>query len=179
MSNNIPSRALTARKRIGSHLLPIVYKAIEHVENRVNNTQVLDFGCGYGQAREFIEEKLCMEWYGFDIYPRCNTEKMLKESQLIVDWLEGYSGMAFDVVCLSNVLNIQETPDQLLDTIEKAFKQARVGGFVIWNYPNNPRKMPNLNVENIMDIINLTTNQRFETAKKAERQFVIMERIRL
>jgi len=42
---------------------------------------------------------------------------------------------------VSNVLNIQETVDQLEDTLASIMSFSKSGTHIVWNYPSGPRKM--------------------------------------
>jgi len=45
------------------------------------------------------------------------------------------------LILVSNVLNVQETGDQLEDTLASIMRFAQSGTRIVWNYPSQPRKM--------------------------------------
>jgi len=47
----------------------------------------------------------------------------------------------YDVILLSNVLNVQTNIKDLEDTLNLLMQYVNVGTTIIWNYPNTPRKM--------------------------------------
>lgn len=62
----------------------------------------------------------------------------------------------YDIVFASNVLNVQETEEQLEETIIRIVGFCKNRGNFEWNYPDNPRKLNIANkgmVEKIKDVI--------------------------
>lgn len=122
------SRIKTARRKIGNGIPGVVYQWI-----KINcaPTQLLDFGCGYGQAKEYLSE---FDWVGYDLLP------------------ERFGGSnpppaLYPIVAMSNVLNIQENWADLVKTLTEASLQVQVGGLLVLNYPANPRRMPRYDFE--------------------------------
>jgi 2-polyprenyl-3-methyl-5-hydroxy-6-metoxy-1,4-benzoquinol methylase len=108
--------------------------------------RLLDFGCGYGQGAQYLAEA-GWEWTGTDLEFRGITHAMpIPQGGCWVS-IEGLKkaiddGAQWDVVCLSNVLNVQRTEEELADTIKLACAALKPGGFLVWNYPATPRYLP-------------------------------------
>ena len=135
------SRAKTYRKNfVANAILPNkIFKRI----NKYSKITLLDFGCGKDAywAKEFRRE-LSVHCDGLDL--DCN-------SSVGAPRLERY-----DIVFASNVLNVQETEEQLEETIKQIVTFCKNRGNFEWNYPDSPRKL-NLDnkgmVEKIKDVI--------------------------
>lgn len=148
MSNDttttVDPRTRAARVKIGRGL-PQVYSFLCSPKGRELQAQVgnhlLDLGCGYGQGLPTLSEAgWC--WRGADLVDRVNIPEMFINLKDLRDY-----SYHFSVVCLSNVVNVQQTPKQLVDLINSAVNALRDGGFLVWNYPGTPRYMPDLGLE--------------------------------
>lgn len=101
----------------------IVPRIIPHLANKTN--LILDFGCGKDMihVKALKEEGYIIEGYDFSL-PK--TNEFL---------ISGY----YDIIYLSNVLNVQSSEKMLEDLIETVWMCLRSQGFVIANYPKDPR----------------------------------------
>jgi hypothetical protein len=66
----------------------------------------------------------------------------------------GALGGQYDTVMASNVLNVQGSVEMLKDTISQMASEAKPGGRIVFNYPDSPRHLDNL-------------ESRYKAAKKA------------
>jgi hypothetical protein len=116
------SRIKTYRKSFTPNA--VVYKyAVQHVIDRLKHN-ILDFGSGKDR---YWEMKLAKECYGIDSFDLSIKDRTMRNN--------------YEVILLSNVLNVQETEDQLDSTIHRVLDFAKSGTQIIWNYPKAPRKM--------------------------------------
>lgn len=93
--------------------------------------RVLDFGAGYGASLDALADSGC-DLQLFDLEPKGpHKDSFIKEKAL-------WEGASYDVVLLSNVVNVQETIAQLRELIDTV---TWIGKTVIWNYPKGPRKL--------------------------------------
>ena len=134
------SRTKTYRKNfVANAILP--NKIFERVGPYAKAT-ILDFGCGkdaYWVKKFRIETAVHCD--GFDL--DCDSK--------VAPRLEHYS-----IVFASNVLNVQETEEQLEETLKQIVSFCSDRGNFEWNYPDNPRKLNIANkgmVERIKDVI--------------------------
>ena len=130
------NRPKTARRQIGGGAGPIVYRRFAEwrralpVWHRDATKRVLDFGAGYGQGAEILKG-LC-RYEGTDLVDRSGG----------AGWfVANPQDRAYDAVLLSNVLNVQESKEQLRATLRAAFNALKPGGQLVYNYPGSPRKM--------------------------------------
>ena len=85
---------------------------------------MLDFGCG---KDNYWSNRLSAQEYSIDGYDLSIDEYMIEKK--------------YSVILVSNVLNVQETEDQLEDTLDSIMRFAQSGTIIVWNYPSGPRKM--------------------------------------
>lgn len=97
--------------------------------------RVLDLGAGYGQSIDVLGD-LC-DLTLFDLEPKGHLDDSRWTTCLSMDSI----GDRFDVVLLSNVLNVQEHKQDLDNLMGAAHWLTRKHGMIICNYPNTPRKM--------------------------------------
>lgn len=144
-------RAKTARKNIGKVSLPKCYQWVMKAFNRnqAQGLHLLDFGCGFGQARE------AMEQMGFD-YWGCDLENRGQQSKWFKSQHAYQHGQVFDVVIMSNVLNVQASEEQVLEALRTATVCLKDGGILVYNYPDRPRKS-NLSVPQIGALVRQVT----------------------
>lgn len=92
--------------------------------------KILDFGCGpkQKQTKKLLKYGLDVVPHDFDINP-----------SLI--------GSEFDIIMLSNVLNVQENQDQVLEVLLNCSNSLAPGGFVLANYPQSPRRIKSMTKE--------------------------------
>ena len=103
----------------------VYHYAVDNLINKIKD-DILDFGSG--KAR-YWEKKLGRKNYHIDSYDLSLTDRTLRPY--------------YKVILVSNVLNVQETRDQLRETIKQIIGFAKSGTRIVWNYPS-PRKMPTL-----------------------------------
>ena len=134
-------RAATSRSKGAVGQNPIVYRVFR--ENfSVDDSRyqhILDFGAGKGAPHTL---KLRAEGYHAKAWD-------LPENQGTDDgvWLREYD--YHDVVLLSNVLNVQESRKQMVETLKVVKACLFQSGVVIANYPASPRKNP-MTVEEVL-----------------------------
>jgi len=120
------TRTKTYRSRFcKSALIP---QLLPKVFSTLCNKSILDFGCG--------KDAYWVDHYrnqGLDIDGIDLSRPDLKACE------------QYDIVMLSNVVNVQETHDQLCDLVNKV--KGFDPKFVIFNYPSAPRKMDSCNHE--------------------------------
>ena len=100
----------------------IYHYAVDNVINKAKD-DILDFGSG---KHRYWEKRLSHKHYHIESYDLSLTDRTLRPY--------------YTVILVSNVLNVQETVDQLQDTLAKIISFAKSGTRVVWNYPS-PRKM--------------------------------------
>lgn len=54
---------------------------------------------------------------------------------------------------LANVVNIQQTVEQLMTLIRDAYRLIDKGGSVLLNYPRSPRRLPFISFRGLKDLI--------------------------
>ena len=136
------SRAKTARKL---HDLPICYKYLLRLPGQrmqeAGLRNVLDFGSGYGQAFEALRE------VGWDVMGTDLVQRVADKDWHPLDHPAWMNPKRYEVVVLSNVVNVQSRVSELNETLLTAFKcleeRVHLNEFptVVWNYPDEPRKI--------------------------------------
>jgi len=116
------SRTKTYRKNFTPKARVYRY-ALDHVITK-HEDDVLDFGCG---KDNYWSNRLSPQEYSIDGYDLSIGEYMIEKK--------------YSVILVSNVLNVQETEDQLEDTLDSIMRFAQSGTIIVWNYPSGPRKM--------------------------------------
>ena len=116
------SRTKTYRKNFTPKARVYLY-ALDHVINK-HEDDVLDFGCG---KDNYWSNRLSPQEYSIDGYDLSIAEYMIEKK--------------YSVILVSNVLNVQETVDQLECTLDSIMRFAQSGTRIVWNYPSQPRKM--------------------------------------
>jgi SAM-dependent methyltransferase len=101
----------------------ILPRIIPQLANK--NEKILDFGCG----KDMIHVKKLRE-QGYDVE---GYDFSLPESY------ETICGKRYDVIYLSNVLNVQSNEEMLEDLYEIVWKCLKPNGCVVVNYPYSPR----------------------------------------
>lgn len=144
-------RAKTARKNIGKVSLPKCYQWVMNAynRNRAQGLSLLDFGCGFGQARETMEQR------GFD-YWGCDLENRGQQSKWFKSQHAYQYGQTFDVAVMSNVLNVQANENQVLEAVRAAVVCLKDHGTLVYNYPAKPRKS-DLSVHQIKALVKQVT----------------------
>jgi len=104
----------------------VYHYAVEHIINKEKDT-VLDFGSG---AARYWQNNLAKQGY------------VIESHDLSIP--NNTSLNSFDVILASNVLNVQETRDQLRETLKQIMSFSKSGTRIVWNYAETPRKMPTL-----------------------------------
>lgn len=105
--------------------------------NKDDKVTVLDFGCGKDAywPKKFRKEKNIL----------CDGIDLNCESSVGIPRLSSY-----EVVMVSNVLNVQETQEQLEETLKQIVSFCHYGSIIVWNYTESPRKM-DLSTEQMRD----------------------------
>ena len=116
------SRTKTYRKNF-TPKARVYHYALDHVITK-HEDDVLDFGCG---KDNYWSNRLRPQEYSIDGYDLSIAEYMIEKK--------------YSVILVSNVLNVQETVDQLEDTLDSIMRFAQSGTIIVWNYPSGPRKM--------------------------------------
>lgn len=132
-------RIKTARpwKRITGKVPRAYRKAL--AEMRYDDA-VLDFGCGYGEGAEWMWENAPLEIESITKY------------DLNPEWAEPVSG-TYDLIVASNVLNIQESMDQLKSTIQRIGELVNENTTIVASYPKEPRRL-DLHFNSVKAILN-------------------------
>lgn len=109
------------------------------------NINVLDFGCGKDAAhgttlfdavrtqlatRNSVLTSLTMHYYDIGANALTNDSRVLIKDDY------------YDLVILSNVLNVQPTAQHAEVTLDVAWDCVKPGGLLILNYPKKPRHCP-------------------------------------
>lgn len=103
----------------------IVPRIIPQLASRSPDLDILDFGCG----KDMIHVKALREkGYSVDGY-----DLSLPETK------EFIKNRCYDIIYLSNVLNIQSSEEMLEDLINDVWYRLHHQGFVVANYPKDPR----------------------------------------
>lgn len=167
----VDSRALTARKKFGNGIPPVYRIGLSWTERHVAEFphslySVLDYGCGFARfADEFI--KRGAHYIASDLVRQDFSAQPLFEERM-----SDYSDMAdfipadrlhlcegYKLVMLSNVVNVQETQEQLESLIKEAWRLIDPGGDVLLNYPKNPRRLA-LSHKELCDLIYKTLERK-------------------
>lgn len=169
-------RAATARRKFGPHRQGhpgLVYQKIRSIfcpttrwvrGDESAPTRVLDFGCGFGEAKEYLEAE-GFAWTGYDLRPdRFGGQN----PELVTDW----TGGKYHIVALSDVLNVQHNLKELGDTVTAAAMQVCIGGELLWNYPANPRKMPQYSWRDMLELVERILAGRLEYEEIYDRSTV-------
>lgn len=122
MDTRMDTRTKTYRKNF-TPKARVYHYALDHVITK-HEDDVLDFGCG---KDNYWSNRLSAQEYSIDGYDLSIDEYMIEKK--------------YSVILVSNVLNIQETEDQLEDTLDSIMRFAQSGTIIVWNYPSGPRKM--------------------------------------
>jgi len=104
----------------------VYHYAVEGIINKEKDT-VLDFGSG---AARYWQNNLAKQGY------------VIESHDLSIP--NNISLKNFNVILVSNVLNVQETRDQLRETLKQIMSFSKSGTRIVWNYAETPRKMPTL-----------------------------------
>lgn len=131
-------RTKTARKSIGTNELPVCYREWGGIPlSHRPSLRILDFGCGYGQGLRHLQN-----WgyhaHGYDLDPSKATQAGLHP---VMGPEDPPKERSYDYVILSNVLNVQSSEQQLIDTLHTALSFLKPNGFLVYNYPAKPRKL--------------------------------------
>ena len=104
----------------------VYHYAVDNVINKAKD-DILDFGAG---KHRYWEKALSYKNYHIDSYDLSLTDRTLRPY--------------YTVILVSNVLNVQETRDQLRETLKQIIGFSKSGTRIVWNYTDSPRKMPTL-----------------------------------
>lgn len=113
------SKGAVGKNAIIPRIIPILLKDVE------NPFDILDFGCGKDMVHVLELQMQGFSVSGYDINLP-GTEKHLER--------------AWDIIYLSNVINVQSTKEELDDIFDLVWMSLhRVLGIAMANYPNKPR----------------------------------------
>ena len=154
-------RAATCRPKgiIGSD--PLVYRAfrahfsIKDINVGPNNRGmwVLDFGAGEGAVNT---SRLRKSGYEF-VWAHDLPENTPHPASPYGVWCMDVKAAVWDVVLLSNVLNVQTSKVAVRKILSSIKRIMRYGGTVFVNYPLEPRKS-SMTVEGLVKILNVVFN---------------------
>ena len=125
-NRNKDSRTKTYRKAFTPHAL--VY---QEALTRIRKTHtILDYGCG---KDAYWSNRLGSQGYTIDGIDLSRPDLTAHGE--------------YDMVLISNVINVQHTILELDDTLTDILQHVAIGSTLIWNYPASPRKLPFSNKE--------------------------------
>lgn len=113
------SKGVIGKNAIIPRIIPVLLKDVK------NPFDILDFGCGKDMIHvlELQKQGFCVSGYDINLP---GTERHLKRQ--------------WDIIYLSNVINVQPTKEELDDVFDLVWKCLHpVMGIAIANYPNKPR----------------------------------------
>ena len=125
MDTRMDARAKTYRANF-TPKARVYHYAVDNVINKQRH-DVLDFG---GGKDNHWSVKLSSEGYSCDGYDLSLPDHTMRD--------------AYEVIMVSNVLNVQETRQQLRETLKQIIGFSKSGTQIVWNYATSPRKMPTL-----------------------------------
>lgn len=116
----------------------VVTKFMQCNSNGIDpNSSVLDFGTGlYAKQAVKLSEKYpnIKAWDYAEIY----SETIKEKPELKELFLNRLGQTKFDVIMASNVINVQETPKELKETLQKLYCNTKKGGTILINIPKSP-----------------------------------------
>ena len=131
------TRAKTYRKAFTPNaLIPKLTREILTESDRLWTSSILDFGCGKDMLipNKWRKEKIWCDGHDLSLL---NKKPRLD---------------SYDIIMVSNVLNVQETNEQLEETINEILSFCNDGTQIFWNYPTQPRKL-GLGILQIQEIL--------------------------
>lgn len=173
-------RAKTARRNVGKPGPTKVYQWLCSVSGKElqyeGGNRLLDIGCGYGQGSPYLMGA-GWEWTGCDLEFR---KGMVLEGGVWVS-LTGLAnaieeGARWDVVAMSNVVNVQRNLEELTELMALCYAALRPGGCIVGNYPASPRYMPVHTIGEMVRILNMNAEGvgKFTTERVDPRQFLFV-----
>lgn len=111
-------------------------KVARYILETLPKGTILDFGCGRyaNQVKLFRERGRTAD--GYDLWWEANEVTLPG----LYSKLRPPPGK-YDIIGLSNVLNVQTTEKELWDTLRESFSYLAPQGLVVANYPTTPRKL--------------------------------------
>ena len=102
---------------------------------------ILDFGCGKGAPHTVaLQEWLNNQPLYATYHKRVWAYDIGNNSPQKDDgFIATFPYHSYDMVILSNVLNVQPDPDLVVSVLDQAWKFVKPGGRLVVNYPHNPR----------------------------------------
>jgi hypothetical protein len=106
--------------------------------------RLLDFGGGRTAHHKKLYEEPWLKWIVHDLYFEKFPHHIGNHNNIswerVIDNAQN-PRLKFDIVLASNVINIQETTQQLADTLMQIEFVSRKAEFVVINYTDTPRKL--------------------------------------
>ena len=172
MSKVMDSRAKTARKNVGT-MTPVVYAYLLRTKQDGHGSgNLLDYGCGYGMYRQALSQA-GYNWFGWDL--------CLDRFEQVWDVKAAGRTACFETVALSNVLNVQETLEQFQETLVEAADCVRYKGRLVLNYPAVPRRMPSINWQRFVLLVQDTLEDagyQFQVVRQENsQQLLVLQRV--
>jgi 2-polyprenyl-3-methyl-5-hydroxy-6-metoxy-1,4-benzoquinol methylase len=123
------------------HFSDIYSTLLEIVNKKPENIDLLDIGCGWGQALIYFKEK-GINCFGFDPAKEAieyANNKGINAKTAGMQTMDVFEGKKFDVVIMLNVLEHLSDPEKVLIEINK--KVLKPGGLIIIDVPNEFNKL--------------------------------------
>jgi len=116
------SKGAVGKNAIVPRILPQLMRSIPP-----SNTPkaILDFGCGKDMIHVNALREQGFNVEGYDI--------SLPETEIFI------KGRNYDIIYLSNVLNVQSTEEMIEDLINDVWYRLHPSGYLVANYPQSPR----------------------------------------
>jgi hypothetical protein len=129
---------------------PLCYRWVRDVLG-APDMRILDFGSGVARTGERLLEAEGFEHVDSYEIGKHVTNLHVKRPKLL----------SYDIVIMSNVLNVQPTREHILNTVGNALDFLKPGCVCVWNYPQSPRKadLKTSDVVSIMDIFSKETTK--------------------
>lgn len=111
-------------------------KVSQYVQENLKSGSILDFGCGKFCAQLLPLRDAGRDADGYDIWFEDHEppEGGIYSRQRL-------PFRRYDIVMLSNLINIQRTPEELRETLLEAQAFVNPGGCLVMNYPKDPRRL--------------------------------------
>lgn len=141
-------RAATCRSKGAVGRNPLVYRVFQenYSKKDAKGLNILDFGAGKDAVHT---RKLRDAGYTVQAYDLPENMGLTQQDSRGLIWEENANTMYWDVVLVSNVLNVQGNRTQTNNLFKTLRDMVPQGGQIIMNYPMTPRKA-GLSIASIM-----------------------------